>query len=677
MPKISIITPAYNCEKYLPDAVKSVLSQTFTDWELLIIDDCSKDNTYRYMKKLAEKDKRIRIFQNKVNSGSAATRNYGVRLARGEWIAFLDGDDLWREDKLEKQLAVIERNPEAEFLFTGSAFIEDDGMTIAHVLHVPEHVSRRKLLGQNVISCSSVLIRRELMLEFPMPEEEGIHEDFATWLAILEKVPKAYGVDEPLLIYRKALASKSGKKGKSAQMNWQTYIKAGVPLKQRIFCMASYTFHGLCKYSLLWWRSYRLMMGKERFKKLFLMLMTALLLFLWTWTFSRAWFEQYNFKRIIGRRYYFWGYVALLSLYLALNMLVGKVFSAFRVIHQQYVEVILSHAYTAVLVNGGTYLELALIGRWKFMEHITPMLAVALLNFLIGIVWSVVVRWLYGNIYPAHEVLLIYGKQSTAPLEAELQRRSGRYHLGTRISLEEGREQIAREIMRHESVMLGDMSAEDREFYIRFCYENKKRCYCQTSLSDIMLMSSEKVSLSDMTLQLFRNCGLTVEQRMAKRIFDICFSVFVMVLLSWLYLLIAFYIKVVRRNPVLIKRECLTKDGKHFSQYKFNGRHLLITTHLDELPQFFNILRGDMSVVGPYPETVENAVKYGKNHPEYSYRLSVKAGLTGYAKVHGKYSSSRSNRLKMDFYYIQNYSFAMDLGILAATLKVLFEPKRK
>ena len=86
MPKISIITPAYNCEKYLPDAVKSVLSQTFTDWELLIIDDCSKDNTYRYMKKLAENDKRIRIFQNKVNSGSAATRNYGVRLARGELI---------------------------------------------------------------------------------------------------------------------------------------------------------------------------------------------------------------------------------------------------------------------------------------------------------------------------------------------------------------------------------------------------------------------------------------------------------------------------------------------------------------------------------------------------------------------------------------------------------------
>ncbi len=677
MPKISIITPAYNCEKYLPEAVESVLSQTFTDWELLIIDDRSKDNTYRCMKKLAEKDKRIRIFQNETNMGAAATRNHGVRLAKGEWIAFLDGDDLWRKDKLKKQLTTAEENPEASFLFTGSAFIEDDGMTIAHVLHVPGQVNRRRLLGQNVISCSSVLIRRELMLEFPMPEEDGIHEDFATWLAILEKVPKAYGVDEPLLIYRKALASKSGKKGKSAQMNWQTYIKAGVPLGKRIFCMASYTFHGLWKYSLLWWRSYRLMMGKERFKKLFLMVMTALVLFLWTWTFSRAWFQEYNFKRIIGRRYYFWGYVALLSLYLALNMLVGKVFSAFRIIHQQYIEVILSHAYTAVLVNGATYLELALIGRWKFMEHITPMLAVMAVNFFIGILWSVVVRWLYAEIYPAHEVLLIYGKESTLPLETQLQNHSTRYHLNARISLEEGREQITREIMRHESVMLGDMSAEDREFFIRLCYEKKKRCYCQTSLWDIMLMSSEKVYLSDMTLQLFRNCGLTVEQRMVKRLFDICFSLLVLVALSWLYLLIALYIKVVRKESVLLRKECMTKNGKRFCQYKFNGKKFLVATHLDELPQFLNILLGDMSVVGPYPEAVDEELSYQKKHPEYAYRQSVKAGLTSYAKVHGKYSSSRSNRLKLDFYYIQNYSFALDLGILAATLKVLVEPRKK
>lgn len=255
MPKISIITPAYNCEKYLPEAVKSVLSQTFEDWELLMIDDCSGDNTYRCMEKLAEEDKRIRIFQNKVNSGTAATRNFGVRKAKGEWIAFLDSDDLWKADKLEKQLAMLTKHPDARLIFTGSGFMDADGKPIAYTLHVPERVNRSRLLRQNIISCSSVLIRKELMTEFPMPEEGGIHEDFATWLRILEKIPWAYGVDEPLLVYRKARDSKSGKKGKSAKMNWETYKKVGIPLGSRIVCMLGYTFHGLWKYFMIWRRS--------------------------------------------------------------------------------------------------------------------------------------------------------------------------------------------------------------------------------------------------------------------------------------------------------------------------------------------------------------------------------------------------------------------------------------
>lgn len=691
MPKISIITPAYNCEKYLEEAVNSVLSQTWQDWELLIIDDCSRDNTYACMQEIAKQDQRIRIFQNSRNLGAAGTRNFGIRQAKGQWIAFLDSDDLWHPEKLTKQMAVAKRDQEAKFLFTGSAFIEDDGMTIAHVLHVPEKIGRRKLLGQNVISCSSVLIRKELMIEFPMPEEAGIHEDFATWLAILEKVHCAYGVDEPLLIYRRALASKSGEKGKSAQMNWQTYIKAGVPPVQRFFCMFSYTIHGLWKYSLLWWRSYRLMMRKEQFKKLFLLVMAGLLIFLWTSVFSYAWFHEYNFRRVIGRRYYFWGYVALLALYAVANLLVGKVFSAFRVIHEQPIEVILSHLFTVFLVNGGTYVELALIGRWTFLEYIEPMLLVGLINFGIGLLWAVVARWLYANIYPAHEVLLLYEKPNTAPLELELERQKDRYHLKTKMSLEEGREKITREILRHESVMLGDMDTEERAYYIRFCYEHRKRCYCQTTLGDILLMSSEKISLSDMTLQLFRNCGLTMEQRLVKRISDILFSLLILVAFSWLYVLTAIYIKIVSRGPVFTKNECLTKGGRHFWQYKFrttkNGRNeyvdtwipggrFLAFTHIDELPQMFNILKGDMAVVGPYPELAEMEEIYQEKYEGFHYRFSVKAGLTGYAKVHGKYSSSKENQFKMDFYYIQNYSFAMDLNILAATLKVLLEPHR-
>ncbi|MDD6616206.1 MAG: sugar transferase [Lachnospiraceae bacterium] len=688
MPKISIVIPAYNCEKYLKEAVGSVLAQTWQDWELLILDDCSKDATFSEMQKLAEKDERIRIFQNPCNMGAAATRNRGVALAAGEWIAFLDGDDLWAPEKLEKQMAVLERIPDAGFLFTGSAFIEDDGMTIAYVLHIPEKVNRKKLLGQNVISCSSVLIRREYMMEFPMPEQDGIHEDFAAWLSVLSKVPWAYGVDEPLLIYRRAFASKSGKKQKSALMNWQTYAQAGIPVMPRLCHMISYTFHGLIKYSLLWWRSYRLMMGKERFKRLFLFLMNALMVLMWTGAFAYAWFHFYNFRNVIGRRYAFWGYVALLTLYGTLNILVGKVFSAFRVIHQQFLEVILSHAYTSLIVNAATYLELALIGRWTFGQYIGPIIAVAAFNFVFALLWSVVIRRVYASIYPPHEVILIYGEKSMHSLEKEMERQYKRYSLSAQISLKEGREKIAREILKHETVMLGDMPAEDREFFIKYCFAHQKRCYCQTSLADIMLMSSEKIYLSDMTIQLFRNCGLTVEQRLMKRMFDLLFSVGVCILFAPVYVLIALYIRLYDGGPILVSRECLTRKGKHFYQYKFRthrkdgdgwirGGHFLEASHLDELPQFINILRGDMSVVGPYPEMVNQAEEYEKINPEFAYRLMVKAGLTGYAKVHGKYSISRMNQLKMDLYYIQNYSFGMDLNIIAATAKVLLEPQRK
>ena len=147
MPKISIITPAYNCEKYLEQSVDSVLSQTWQDWELLIIDDCSKDNTYALMQKIAKKDKRIRILQNPQNSGAAATRNNGVRQAAGEWIAFIDSDDLWEPDKLEKQMALSAKNPEAAFVFTGSAFIDAQGNRIAHILHVPGKNQPQKTAG--------------------------------------------------------------------------------------------------------------------------------------------------------------------------------------------------------------------------------------------------------------------------------------------------------------------------------------------------------------------------------------------------------------------------------------------------------------------------------------------------------------------------------------------------
>ena len=246
MPKISIITPAYNCEKYLPDAVKSVLSQTFTDWELLIIDDCSKDNTYRYMKKLAEKDKRIRIFQNKVNSGSAATRNYGVRLARGEWIAFLDGDDLWREDKLEKQLAAAERSG-AEIIYCSYSMVDKDGRRLSDFL-VPERTSYSEMLEENVLGCSTVLLSRRIFSGFQF-STEYYHEDYALWLQLLRLGFPAFACRDVLVDYRILNGSRSNDKLRSAKHRWLIYRKAErLSFVSSAHAFAGYIRHGIEKY---------------------------------------------------------------------------------------------------------------------------------------------------------------------------------------------------------------------------------------------------------------------------------------------------------------------------------------------------------------------------------------------------------------------------------------------
>lgn len=161
---ISIIMPAYNAQRTLHQAVDSALCQTHQNIELLIIDDFSSDSTGQIAEEYIKQDRRVRLLKNGKNLGVAVSRNRGVDAARGEWIAFLDSDDAWTEDKLEKQLscAVVRHG---EFIFTGSAFMDADGNRKVGLLHVPEQVTYKELLKQNVISCSSVMIKKKFGLQ--------------------------------------------------------------------------------------------------------------------------------------------------------------------------------------------------------------------------------------------------------------------------------------------------------------------------------------------------------------------------------------------------------------------------------------------------------------------------------------------------------------------------------
>ncbi len=246
---ISIIMPAYNAQRTLHQAVDSALCQTYQNIELLIIDDFSIDSTAQIAEEYIKQDRRVRLLKNDKNLGAAASRNRGVDAARGEWIAFLDSDDAWTEDKLEKQLTRA-ASMRGEFIFSGSAFMDADGNRKVGLLHVPEQVTYKELLKQNVISCSSVMIKKSLVRRYKMAGD-FLHEDFAVWLQILRDGKIAFGVDEPLLIYRLSAGSKSGNKWKAAKMTYRVYRYIGLNVFCAMYYWMHYLFRSVRKYSKL------------------------------------------------------------------------------------------------------------------------------------------------------------------------------------------------------------------------------------------------------------------------------------------------------------------------------------------------------------------------------------------------------------------------------------------
>ena len=245
-PLINIIMPAYNCERYIEKAIESVIAQTYQSWELIVIDDGSKDNTIKIVEKIVNREKRIKFYKNEKNIGVSETRNRAISIANGEWIAFLDSDDIWEASKLEKQM-LIAKEKGLEFIFTGSSFINEYGNQFKGILEVPEIVTYEKLRTHNVISCSSVLVKKKFFKNIRM-EKDDMHEDYAVWLRILKKGIKAYGINEPLLIYRISHNSKSGNKIKTIKMTYKVFRFIGINPVGSVYFMCMHIMGSLKKY---------------------------------------------------------------------------------------------------------------------------------------------------------------------------------------------------------------------------------------------------------------------------------------------------------------------------------------------------------------------------------------------------------------------------------------------
>lgn len=246
-PQVSVIMPAYNCEKFIEASVRSVMAQTVTDWELLILDDGSSDATWTIVEALAREDNRIRPVKNPQNMGVAKTRNHGIDLSKGAFIAFLDSDDIWHPDKLEKQLQRMEETG-ADFSYTSYAIVDAEGNRSKNDYLVPEKVTFETLLKENVLGCSTVMLRSST-LENHRFRTDFYHEDYVLWLSLLQAGFKAAGCTQVLTDWRLIIHSRSFNKIKAAKNRWHIYTDyLHLPLHKKLWVFAGYAAASLRKY---------------------------------------------------------------------------------------------------------------------------------------------------------------------------------------------------------------------------------------------------------------------------------------------------------------------------------------------------------------------------------------------------------------------------------------------
>lgn len=250
MARVSVITPAYNAEEFLEETVRSVLQQTFSDWEMIIVDDCSSDNTFVIAQQFAKQDARIRVFRNDKNSGVAATRNKALDLAVGDYIAFLDSDDLWLPQKLEKQVAFMDTNHYALTYTNYQKFNSATGERANKVLRAPAEMTEKKIFGDTSIGCLTVMVNRKEVGVFHMPLLKHT-EDNITWQEILARGYTAYRLDEVLSLYREGNDSLTSGKRNAAKQQWQTYRNYyHYSVFRSLYYFIQYAYHAVVKHYL-------------------------------------------------------------------------------------------------------------------------------------------------------------------------------------------------------------------------------------------------------------------------------------------------------------------------------------------------------------------------------------------------------------------------------------------
>lgn len=410
--------------------------------------------------------------------------------------------------------------------------------------------------------------------------------------------------------------------------------------------------------------------------------------------FAFVWYQCYVAN--LGQMYWRRGNWAVIGLYGLVIYLLTRGMNGYKISYLPLTDIWISNILAIIFSAAVAYIEVNLVTRTGSYLSAIPILAMAGVQILFIVPWVFLVRKTYIRLYPPRQMMVVYGAHLPRELIRKINSREDKYNVCAAMCFSDDEDAVFEEICNYEAVVLCDLSASDRNRILKFCYEQGVRTYLTPKLSDILLNAAEEVHLFDTPLMLSRNQGLSITQRFFKRLFDIIISILLTVILSPFMLFTAICIKACDGGPVFYKQERLTIGKKDFQIIKFrsmrvdsekNGAQLarkeddritpvgkvIRRIHFDEIPQLFNILKGEMSFVGPRPERRDIHEEYKKEIPEFDFRLKVKAGLTGYAQVYGKYNTTPYDKLKLDLTYIQKYSLILDLKLILLTVKVIFQ----
>ena len=432
--------------------------------------------------------------------------------------------------------------------------------------------------------------------------------------------------------------------------------------------------------------------GLDQYKRLIRFAFNILLLGCLMLFFIRIWDRNYNDWIVFP--FYYKGFLLMGAFYALFFVIFSYILGGMKIGYLKSSSLMLSQTLALIAANVSIYLETVLLSA-RFV-NIIPMIELTAIDIVVIFIWTFLVNRIFRKLFPARHILLLYEEYDPSVLLRKVNSRKDRYLIKKSMNVEEGWDNITKEMRNYDAVFLCDIHSPLRNRLVKYCYANGIRSYITPKISDIIIRSSENIHMFDTPLLLSRNNGLSFEQKLVKRFMDIVISLVMLVITSPFMLVTAVAIKLYDGGPVFFRQKRCTINGREFYIHKFRSMivnaekegevipatddderitpvgKVIRKTRLDELPQFIDILKGDMSVVGPRPERVEHVEMYTREIPEFSYRLKVKGGLTGYAQIYGKYNTTAYDKLKLDLMYIQNYSLLLDLKLIIMTVKIIF-----